>query len=278
MKFMILRKADADTEAGVMPSEALLSAMGHYNMQLAQAGILKAGEGLKPSHDGARIKFQQGKPLITDGPFTETKELLAGFTIIEVNSRQEALDWVKRWPVEDADGNVELELRQLYEMSDFADGPGLQKHIDIAQKLRKQPLSTSSYLLFDGNCREAFDFYAEVLGGDIVMMMTGAESPMAEEMPAEFSDKIMHACLKVGHWKLMASDCPPGMFEKPQGFHVQIAFEDEQQAEKTFTQLADGGTVQMPFEPTFWANRFGMLVDRFGTPWMINCGQCTQGE
>ena len=112
MKFMILRKADKHTENGVMPSEDLLSAMGDYNMQLAQAGILRAGEGLKPSAEAARIQFQQGKPIITDGPFTETKEVLAGFTIIEVNSKEEALDWVKRWPVEDADGNVELELRQ----------------------------------------------------------------------------------------------------------------------------------------------------------------------
>ena len=278
MKFMILRKADKHTENGVIPSEDLLSAMGDYNMQLAQAGILRAGEGLKPSAEAARIQFQQGKPIITDGPFTETKEVLAGFTIIEVNSKEEALDWVKRWPVEDADGNVELELRQLYEMSDFADGPGLQKHIDLDHKRRKQPLSTSSYLLFDGNCREAFEFYAEVLGGDIVMMMSGGESPMADDMPAEFADKVMHVSLQVGNWMLMGSDCPPGMFEKPQGFHVQIAFEDEQQAETTFNQLAEDGIVQMPFEPTFWAKRFGMLVDRFGTPWMINCGQCLQGN
>lgn len=276
MKFMILRKADRDTENGIMPSQTLFSAMADYNTQMAQAGILRSGEGLKPSADGARIKFQQGKPIITDGPFTETKELLAGYTIIEVNSRQEALDWAKRWPKEDADGNAELELRQLYEMCDFTNGPGLQKHIDLEQKLRKQPLFSSSYLLFDGNCREAFEWYAEVLGGTIIMMLTGTESPVAEEIPAEFADKIMHVSLQVRNWMLMGSDCPPGMFEKPQGFHVQIAFEDEQQAEATFNQLAEGGLVQMPFEPTFWAKRFGMLVDRFGTPWMLNCGQCIQ--
>lgn len=274
MKFMILRKADANTENGVMPNESLLSAMGDYNMQLAQAGVLRAGEGLKPTRDGVRIKFQQGKPIISDGPFTETKELLAGYTVIEVDSRQEAINWATRWPVEDADGNAELELRELYELSDFADGPGLQKHIELEQKLRKQPLSTSSYLLFDGNCREAFEFYAEVLGGDIVMMMSGGESPIADEMPAEFADKIMYISLQVGNWILMGSDCPSGMFEKPQGFHVQLAFADENQAETTFNQLAEGGNVQIPFEPTFWAKRFGMLVDRFGTPWMINCGQC----
>lgn len=84
-------KADADTEAGIMPSEALLSAMRHYNMQLAQAGVLKAGEGQKPSRDGARIKFQQSKPLITDGPFTETKELLAGFYLLDARDINEAI-------------------------------------------------------------------------------------------------------------------------------------------------------------------------------------------
>ena len=276
MKFMILRKADMDTENGIMPSETLFSAMADYNTQMAQAGILRSGEGLKPSADGTRIKFQQGKPIITDGPFTETKELLASYTIIEVNSRQEALDWAKRWPKDDADGNAELELRQLYEMCDFTNGPGLQKQIHLEQKLRKQPLFSSSYLLFDGNCREAFEWYAEVLGGTIIMMLTGAESPVAEEIPAEFADKIMHVSLQVRNWMLMGSDCPPGMFAKPQGFHVQIAFEDEQQAEATFNQLAEGGLVQMPFEPTFWAKRFGMLVDRFGIPWMLNCGQCIQ--
>ena len=119
MRFMIIRRADASTEAGVMPGEALLSAMGAYNQAMIDAGVFRAGEGLQPTAKGARIQFRSGVPTVTDGPFAETKELIAGFTIIEVASRSEALDWVRRWP----EPEVELELRQVFELSDFAASP-----------------------------------------------------------------------------------------------------------------------------------------------------------
>ncbi len=116
MRFMIIRRADASTEAGIMPSEAMLSAMGTYNQAMIDAGIFRAGEGLRPSAKGARIRFSGGVPTVIDGPFAETKEVIAGFTMIEVASRAEALDWVRRWP----EADVELELRQVFELSDFA--------------------------------------------------------------------------------------------------------------------------------------------------------------
>jgi len=119
MRFVILRKADPDTEAGRKPTQALIEAMGAYMGEMAAAGVLLGGEGLKPTATGARVKFRRGQPTFTDGPFTETKELVAGYTVIEVRSREEALDWVRRWPVLDGDGEVELELRQVYEMADF---------------------------------------------------------------------------------------------------------------------------------------------------------------
>lgn len=119
MRFMIIRRADSDTEAGVMPSEQLLTDMMRYNEELVKAGVMLAGEGLHPSVRGARISFRNGRPTVTDGPFTETKELIAGFTIIQVKSREEALEWVKRWPASDANGGVELELRQIFEAEDF---------------------------------------------------------------------------------------------------------------------------------------------------------------
>jgi hypothetical protein len=119
MRFMIIRKADQDTEAGVMPSEQLLADMIKYNETMVKAGVMQAGEGLQPSAKGARIKFSAGKPTVVDGPFAETKELIAGFTMIQVASRQEAIDWVKRWPASDAGGNLELELRQVFEAEDF---------------------------------------------------------------------------------------------------------------------------------------------------------------
>ncbi|CAM3369124.1 YciI family protein [Corallococcus sp. ZKHCc1 1396] len=119
MRFMIIRKADKATEAGTLPDEKLLAAMGAYNEEMVKAGVMLQGEGLQPSAKGARVKFTNGKPTITDGPFTETKELIAGFTLIQVKSRQEALEWLKRWPALDGGGNVELELRQVFEDEDF---------------------------------------------------------------------------------------------------------------------------------------------------------------
>jgi hypothetical protein len=119
MRFMIIRKADKNTEAGVMPNEKLLAEMGKYNEELVKAGIMLAGEGLHPSAKGARVKFSGGKPTVIDGPFAEAKELIAGFTMIEVKSKEEALEWVARWPAIDGDGEVELEIRQVFEASDF---------------------------------------------------------------------------------------------------------------------------------------------------------------
>ena len=119
MRFMILRKADKQTEAGVMPSRQLLEAMGAYMGEMTKAGVMLAGDGLKPTSKGARVKFRRGKPTVTDGPFTESKEVIAGYCLIQVASMQEAIDWVKRWPALDADGEVEIEIRPLYEADDF---------------------------------------------------------------------------------------------------------------------------------------------------------------
>jgi hypothetical protein len=117
MRFMIIRKADKSTEAGVMPSGALLAAMLKYNEELMKAGVLLQGEGLQPSSKGFRVSTSSGKPTVVDGPFTETKELIAGFTMIQVRSKEEAIEWVKRWPAED--GDAVLEVRQVFEADDF---------------------------------------------------------------------------------------------------------------------------------------------------------------
>lgn len=123
MRFMVIRKADKKTEAGVLPTTELIDAMLKYHKQMEDAGIvLVEGMGLHPSSRGARIKIAGGsKPAVIDGPFAETKELIAGFSLIDVKSKEEAIEWVKRWPVED--GPVELELRQVFAPEDF--GPAL---------------------------------------------------------------------------------------------------------------------------------------------------------
>lgn len=119
MRFMIIRKADRDTEAGVLPSQELLAAMGQFMEEMARAGVLLAGEGLHASSKGARVKFSGGRPMVVDGPFTETKELIAGYCLIQVGSRDEAIEWARRWPALDAGGEVELEIRQVFEADDF---------------------------------------------------------------------------------------------------------------------------------------------------------------
>ena len=131
------------------------------------------------------------------------------------------------------------------------------------------------YLYFNGDCETAFKYYERCLGGKIEAMLTHAGTPAEQHVPAEWRSKILHARLVVGEAVLMASDAPPGHYRKPQGFSVSIQIKDTARAEEVFRALADGGTVTMSFEETFWAARFGMLVDRFGTPWMVNCDRPT---
>ena len=120
MRFMLLLKADENTEAGVMPSEELLAEMGRYNEEMVKAGVLLAGEGLQPSSKGARVKFSGDSRTVVDGPFTEAKELIAGYWLIQVKSREEAIEWVKRCP-NPLDGEAEIEIRQVFEAEDFGE-------------------------------------------------------------------------------------------------------------------------------------------------------------
>ena len=131
-------------------------------------------------------------------------------------------------------------------------------------------MQSNTYLFFDGECKAAFKFYEQCLGGKIGDMMTYGDAPMSEEIPSEQRDRIMHANLTVGSMVLMGSDTPPDDFQKPQGFSVHLLFDDLVEAERIFQKLAENGTVKMPFQETFWSTRFGMLVDQFGTPWMID--------
>src|SRR5512133_969937 len=117
MRFVVIVPANAESEAGVLPDEKILAEMGKFNEELVKAGVMLAGEGLHPSSKGARIRFSDGKTTVTDGPFTETKELIAGFWLIQARSKEEAIEWMKRAPF---GGGVELEIRQVFETEDFA--------------------------------------------------------------------------------------------------------------------------------------------------------------
>ena len=137
MRFMVMVKATKDSEAGVMPSEEMLGAMGKFNEELVKAGVMLDGNGLQPSSKGARIQFSGSKRTVIDGPFAETKELVAGYWIIQVKSKAEAIEWMKRCPnPHNEDGYIEI--RQLFELDDFGDSAALDLHRDLADQLAKQ--------------------------------------------------------------------------------------------------------------------------------------------
>lgn len=132
-------------------------------------------------------------------------------------------------------------------------------------------MQVNTYLEFNGQCEEAFKFYERCFGGKIETMLTHADSPMADQVPAEWRNSILHAQLVIGGKVLMGSDRPPQHYKEPQGFSVSLGIDDPAEAERVFHALEEKGNVRMPLQQTFWAFRFGMVVDRYGIPWMINC-------
>jgi PhnB protein len=130
-----------------------------------------------------------------------------------------------------------------------------------------------THLHFNGNCETAFKFYERTLGGKIVTMMLHEGTPAAEHVPPEWRKKILHASLTVGDQCLMGADAPPEHYQSPRGFSVAIQIKDQPEAERIFKALSESGKVTMPLQETFWATRFGMLVDQFGIPWLVNCGK-----
>lgn len=129
----------------------------------------------------------------------------------------------------------------------------------------------SAHLSFDGSCEQAFRFYQQVLNGQLVTLLTYGQSPLAQDTPAEFHDRILHATLTVGSFELLGADVLPDQAERPQGFCITLSLTDVQRANEIFSALADGGIVRMPLQDTFWSPAFGLVTDRFGIPWEINC-------
>jgi PhnB protein len=132
-------------------------------------------------------------------------------------------------------------------------------------------MQLNPYLSFDGRCEAAFRFYEKALGGKIVALVTYGETPMKDQMPAEQHGRIAHTRLTVGDQVLMGGDSPPQQYQPPKGMTLMLGVDDPAEAERVFKALSEGGTVTMPIAETFWAQRFGMLVDQFGIPWMVNC-------
>ena len=134
MRFMMIVKADKNSEAGVLPDEKILADMAKFNEEMVKAGVMLAGEGLQASSKGARVRFAGGKPSVTDGPFTETKELVAGFWLWQVKTKEEAIEWLKRAPFEE----TEVEIRQVFELKDFGPSEAVEHHAQLREQLAKR--------------------------------------------------------------------------------------------------------------------------------------------
>jgi hypothetical protein len=138
MRFMVIVKASKDSEAGKMPSEALLGAMAKFNEEMVKAGVMLDGNGLQPSSKGARIRFNGDKRTVIDGPFAETKELVAGYWMIQVKSKQEAIDWMKRCPHPHPGTDTEIEIRQVFELEDFGESPAVEHHRELGEQMKQK--------------------------------------------------------------------------------------------------------------------------------------------
>ena len=270
MRFMVLIKADTKTEAGQMPDEQLLTEMGHFNEELVKAGVMLSGEGLQPSSKGVRLYFSDGKHHVVDGPFAETKELIAGFWIWQVKSREEAIDWAKRCP-NPLNENFEIELRQVFEAEDF--GPQFTPELRAQEDRLRAELATPKiepvpesrgaipYLVIRG-AADAIGFYQQVLGASVVFRLDAPDG------------KPLHAELSVGPAHFMLTE------ERPEyqalsplsvggtGSSVVAYVPDVDAA--VARALAAGATLGMPVADQFWGDRSGSITDPFGHQWMIS--------
>lgn len=274
MKVMVIVKASEGSEAGELPTAELMAAMGEFNNALVDAGIMTSGDGLKPSKEGVRVRFKGEERIVTKGPFAETNELIAGYWVWEVTSMEEALEWVKRCP-NPMNEESDIEVRPFYEMADFANidpcGEILADEEQLRQKIAMQTAHVCNYLFFAGRTEEALEYYQQHLYAKVGLLMRFNESPDPipdGAIPENFSDKVMHCEFSIGDMKIFASDgC--GDDASFAGFSLSITIDSEQEAHRAFNALADGGTVRMPLQETFWSPLYGQVVDKFGVAWMV---------
>jgi len=276
MKIMVMVKASPGSEAGKMPTETLMTAMMNFNEELMKAGIMESGDGLKPSSEGVRVRFNGSKRVVTTGPFTETNELVAGYWIWNVKSMEEAIEWVKKCPNPMEEEESDIEIRTFYEIDDFAvadpDGTSRAKENTLRQALAMQKVEVNNYLFFSGRCDEALTFYQQHLNAETKFLIRFNESPDAvpEGMLQDgFENKVMHAEFSIGNVRMMASDGCNDV-EKFSGFRIALNVPDEDEARRIFAALAsNGGKVDMPLMKTFWSPLYGQVTDQFGVGWMV---------
>ena len=274
MRVMVLIKADKDTEAGVMPSEQLLAEMGKFNEELVNAGVMQSGEGLHPSSKGVRVQFSGRERSVVDGPFAETKELVAGFWIWKVGSMAEAIEWAKRCPNPTGE-QCQIELRPVFEAEDFgaeftpelrAQEDRLRAQIEqqnAAAKVQPVPPAKGAtpYLIVKG-APDAIAFYQRVFGAELKLRLDAPDG------------SVMHAEMQVGPALFMLSE------EQPQwgslgplsvgGSSSSAILYVPNVDEVVERAVAAGATVTMPVADQFWGDRSGHITDPFGHKWFIS--------
>jgi PhnB protein len=242
------------------------------------AGIMESGDGLKPTSAGFRVRFSGESRTVTQGPFVETNELLAGYWVWNVSSIEEALSWVKKCP-NPMPEDSEIEIRPFYSEEDFADWDNNGEFAQKEQAMRdtvtmQNSLKTATlnnYLFFSGRCEEALNYYVQHVGAKIGMLMRFSDSPdpLPEGMLAPgFDNKVMHCEFTLGDSKVLASDgCGDGTVLS--GFSLALTVATAEDAERVFTALAKDGQVTMPLAETFWSPLYGQVIDQFGVAWMV---------
>lgn len=264
MRFMIIVKATKLSEAGVAGEQALYDEMARYHEELANAGMLIEGAGLQPSSKGWRVRYDGEKRTVVDGPFAETKELVAGYTIIRAQSREEAIEWTKRFPNPTHDGDpCEIEVRRIFELEDH-DQVDVERFRRLQQRQRTNSdgglRSVTPHLVCAG-ASEAITFYKRAFGAEELMCLPGPEG------------KIAHAHLRIGDSDVMVADefpewgslGPKSLKGTPVSIHLQVKDVDAFVAHA----VDAGAQIKMPIQDMFWGDRYGMLEDPFGHWWAV---------
>ena len=274
MRFIVMVKATKDSEKGVMPSEQLLAEMGRFNEELVKAGVMLAGEGLHPSSKGARVRFAGPKRTVIDGPFAETKELVAGYWLWQVKSKEEAIEWVKRCP-NPMPGESEIEIRQVFEAEDFGAEftPELREQEDrlraqiagqTASQTKVEPVpaahGATPYLIIKG-AADAIAYYKKVFGAELVVRFDAPDGG------------VMHAEMTVGPARFMVTEERTEYGARSPltiGGSASTAVVHVPDVDKVVASaVASGAKITMPLADQFWGDRSASLVDPFGHNWMV---------
>lgn len=275
MRFIIIVKATRDSEAGVMPDEQLIAAMATYHEELMKAGVLLDASGLQPSSKGWRIRYSGAKRTLVDGPYTESKELIAGYTMIQMKTREEAIAWTKRYPNPVGEGKeAEIEVRQLFELDDFAPGDAIEhfREMDTGIKSRRvepvieghkismQSMQTiTPCLWFDHQAEQAAEFYTAIFKNSKIVNIS-RYGKAGHEVHGMQAGTVMTVAFELDGQTFTALNGGP-IFKFNEAISLQVNCETQQEVDYYWAKLSEGGDEK--------AQQCGWLKDKYGLSWQI---------